>query len=71
MYYILVAVLALLIFLLFVKALGAVLKGIVTVVFLVAVILAAVVFFKSLSEPVDIFGLYKVDKFIVTKVYQK
>jgi len=71
MYYILASVLALLIFVLFMKALGAVLKGVVTITFVVAVVLTIIVFFRSLSAPVDIFGLYKVDKFVVTKVNQE
>ena len=68
MYYILASVIGLLIFILFVKALGTVVKGIVTSVFVIIVILSAIVFFKSLSKPVYVFGMYKVDNFVVTKI---
>lgn len=68
MYYILASVIGLLIFVLFVKALGAVIKGIVTSLFVIIVILGAIVFFKSLSAPVYVFGIYKVDNFVVTKI---
>ncbi len=67
MYYILASVLALLIFILFIKALGTVLKGIITSIFVIIVIASAVIMFKSLKAPVDIFGVYRVEKFEVTK----
>lgn len=71
MYYLLVAVLALLIFLLFIKALGAVLKGIITFAFVIAVLACIGIFIKSMNGPVDLFGLYRVDKFEVTKISQE
>ena len=71
MYYLLAAVLGLLIFLLFIKALGAVLKGVITFVFVIAVMGSIVIFLQSLREPVSLFGLYKVDKFVVTKISQE
>jgi hypothetical protein len=67
MYYILAATLALLIFVLFIKALGAVLKGILTTLFVLIIIGSLVIMFRSLSEPVDLFGIYKVEKFEITK----
>ena len=68
MYYILAATFVLLIFVLFIKALGAVLRGILTTFFVIIIIASVVIMFKSLSEPVDIFGLYRVENFVVTKL---
>ena len=67
MYYILAATLLLLIFVLFIKALGTVLKGIITSLFVLIIVVSLVIMFKSLSQPVDLFGLYRVEKFEVTK----
>ncbi len=67
MYYILAATVALLIFVLFIKALGIVLKGILTTIFVLIITGSVIIMVKSLSAPVDLFGLYRVDKFEVTK----
>lgn len=67
MYYILVGVLALLIFILFIKALGSVIKGVITTAFVVAVIAFIVIMGKSISEPIDIFGMYRIDNMQITK----
>jgi len=67
MYYILISVFALLIFILFIKALGSIVKGIITTAFVVAVIAFIVIMGKSMSKPMDIFGMYRVDKMQITK----
>jgi len=67
MYYILVGVLALLIFILFIKALGSIVKGVITTAFVVAVIAFIVIMGKSISEPIDIFGMYRIDNMQITK----
>ena len=67
MYYILIAIVALLVFVLFIKALGSVLKGIITTLFVVVVIAFIILMSKSMSGPVDIFGMYKIDNMHITK----
>lgn len=67
MYYILAATLAMLIFVLFIKALGAVVKGVITTLFVLIIIGSLIIMFRSLNEPVDLFGIYQVDKFEITK----
>ncbi|HOD01560.1 MAG TPA: hypothetical protein PKH50_02470 [bacterium] len=67
MYYVLVAILALLIFVLFMKALGSVLKGIITTVFVLIVIAFVVLMSKSISGPVDVLGMYRIDNMRITK----
>jgi hypothetical protein len=67
MYYVLAATLALLIFVLFIKALGAVIRGTLTTLFVLVIIGSLVIMFRSLKGPVDIFGVYRVDKFEITK----
>ncbi|NMB91377.1 hypothetical protein GYA37_00855 [candidate division WWE3 bacterium] len=68
MYYVLVTILGLLIFVLFLKALGSVLKSIFTMLFVVAGISAIVIMVKSLTNPVTVFGVYKVDNLVITKI---
>lgn len=67
MYYIIIGVIAVLIFILFMKALGSVIKGIITTTFVIAVIAFVIFMAKSLGEPVDIFGMYRIDKMEITK----
>ena len=67
MYYILIVSIALLIFVLFIKALGAVIKGILTTLFVLLVIASIFIMYKSLQGPVDIFGIYKVEQFEIAK----
>lgn len=67
MYYIIVAVISLLIFILFMKALGSVIKGIITTAFVIAVFGFIIIMAKSLGEPIEIFGMYKIDKMQITK----
>ena len=67
MYYILIAILALLVFVLFIKALGSVLKGIITTLFVVVFIAFIILMSKSMSGSVDIFGMYKIDNMHITK----
>jgi len=68
MYYIFIAIIAFVLFILFLKALGAVVKSIVTTLFVVIVIVGAIIMYKSLSAPVVLFGMYRVDKFVVTRI---
>jgi hypothetical protein len=68
MYYIFVAIIAFVLFILFLKAVGAVVKSIVTVLFVITFIIAGWLMYKSLSNPVTIFGRYKIDKFVVTRI---
>lgn len=67
MYYILAATLVLLIFVLFIKALGTVLRGILTTVFVLVMIASLYIMFRSIQEPVDLFGIYQVDRFEVKR----
>ena len=67
MYYILMAIVALMIFVLFIKALGSVLKGIITTLFVVVFIAFIILMSKPVSGPVDIFGMYKIDNMHITK----
>ena len=68
MYYVIASTLALLVFILFIKALGSVIKGILTTTFVIAVIAFIYVMFSSISKPVELFGLYRVDNFEITKL---
>ncbi len=68
MYYILVGILGLLIFVLFLKALGAVVKGLLTTLFAFAGIWSIIIMIKSLSKPVYVLGRYKVDNSVITKI---
>ena len=68
MYYIFVAIIAFVLFILFLKALGAVLKSIITIIFVIVVLIAGYLMFKSLKSPVTVFGRYKIDKFVVTRI---
>ncbi|HQG58254.1 MAG TPA: hypothetical protein PLM44_00240 [bacterium] len=61
------AIVALMVFVLFIKALGSVLKGIITTLFVVVVIAFIILMSKSMSGPVDIFGMYKIDNMHITK----
>ena len=68
MYYILVAILGLLIFVLFLKALGAVIKSILTTVFVFAGIAVIITMVRSLNGPVTFLGRYSVDNLVITKI---
>jgi hypothetical protein len=68
MYYVLAATVALLVFVLFIKALGSVIKGILTTTFVIVVVVFIYVMLKSISSPVNLFGIYQVDNFEITKL---
>lgn len=68
MYYILVAIIAFVLFILFLKAVGAVVKSIVTVLFVITFIVAGWLMYKSLQSPVTVFGRYKIDKLVITRI---
>jgi len=68
MYYILVFILAVVLFLLFLKALGAVIKSLVTTLFVIVVIAGVIIMYKSIKAPVILLGRYKVEKFVVTRI---
>ena len=68
MYYILVAVLSFVLFILFLKALGAVIKSLITTLFVIFVLSTAWMMYKSIKAPVYILGRYKIDKFVVTRI---
>ena len=68
MYYILVLVLAIVLFVLFLKALGAVIKGLVTTLFVMVVVVGAIIMYRSIKAPVILLGRYKVEKFVVTRI---
>ena len=68
MYYILVFILAVVLFLLFLKALGAVIKSLVTTLFVIVVIAGAIIMYRSIKGPVILLGRYKVEKFVVTRI---
>lgn len=68
MYYIFVAIIAFVLFILFLKALGAVVKSIVTTLFVLIILVAGWLMYKSLKSPVTLFGKYKIDRFVVTRV---
>lgn len=57
----------LLTFVLFMKALGSVLKSVITTTFFLVVSTFIILMLKSLGQPVDIFGMYKIDRFVITK----
>ena len=68
MYYILVGIIAFVLFILFLKALGAVVKSLVTTLFVIVVIAGAIIMYRSIKGPVTILGRYKVEKFVVTRI---
>ncbi|MFH1899053.1 MAG: hypothetical protein ABIJ82_01090 [Patescibacteria group bacterium] len=68
MYYIFVAIIAFVLFVLFLKALGTVVKSIVTTLFVIVVLIAGWLMYKSLESSVTVFGRYKIDRFVVTRV---
>jgi len=49
------------------KALGSVIKGIITTAFVVAVFGFIIIMAKSLGGPIEIFGMYKIDNMQITK----
>ncbi len=67
MYYIMVGVIVLLVFVLFMKALGSIIKGIITTAFVAVVLGFIIIMAKSLGGPIDVFGMYKIDKMQITK----
>lgn len=68
MYYIFVAIIAFVLFILFLKALGAVIKSIVTTLFVLIVLIVGWLMYKSLKSPVTVFGKYKIDRFVITRI---
>lgn len=68
MYYIFVAIIGIVLFILFLKALGAVVKSILSTIFVLIVVVGGYLMYKSLKTPVTIFGRYRIDKFVVSKV---
>jgi hypothetical protein len=68
MYYIFVAIIAFVLFILFLKALGAVIKSIITTLFVLIVLIAGWLMYKSLKSPVTVFGKYKIDRFVITRI---
>lgn len=53
---------------LFLKALGAVIKSLVTTLFVIVVIAGAIIMYRSIKGPVILLGRYKVEKFVVTRI---
>lgn len=68
MYYILVGIIAFVLFVLFLKALGAVVKSLVTTLFVIIVVVSAIIMYKSTKGPVTMLGRYQVEKFVITRI---
>lgn len=68
MYYIFIAIIAFVLFILFLKALGAVVKSIITTLFVLIVLIAGWLMYKSLKSPVILFSRYKIDSFVVSRI---
>jgi hypothetical protein len=68
MYYIFVAIIAFVLFILFLKALGAVVKSIITVLFVIIFLICGYLAIKSLNSPVVLFGRYRIDRLVVTRI---
>jgi len=68
MYYLLLILFFIILYFVFVKLLSSILKGCLVAVLVIVLFIGIDVLVKSSKEPVNIFGLFKVDNFEVIKL---
>ncbi|MBN1162216.1 hypothetical protein JXA34_00555 [Patescibacteria group bacterium] len=69
MYYVLLLLLFGLLYYVFAKILSSMIKGCLVSAFILIVVLAGIILYKSTKEPVNILGLYVVDNFEITRKF--
>jgi len=68
MYYLLSLLLFVILYYVFMKVLGSLVKGCFTALLFVFIAYAVVIMVKSTKQPVDVFGIYQVDNFNIKKL---
>jgi len=67
MYYLLYLLLLVLLYYFIFKVLGSIVKGCFTFVIILAIALIGFNMIKSTKEPIDVFGIYKIENFVITR----
>ena len=68
MYYIFTILLFIVFYYVFVKLLSSVIKGCFTAVLVVFIIMALVIMIRSAEKPLELFGIYKIENFVITRI---
>lgn len=68
MYYLLILLFLIVLYWVFVKILGSLLKGCFTLLGIVILVVIVLIFLKSIKKPVTIFDRYVINNFKITKV---
>ena len=68
MYYIFTILLFIVFYHVFVKLLSSVIKGCLTAVLVVFIIMALVIMIRSTEKPLELFGIYKINNFVITRI---
>jgi hypothetical protein len=68
MYYIIFGAISLLVFYTLVKILSSVIKGCLTTVAIIVLVIALYLMYKSTVEPISVFNLYRIQNFKVTRI---
>jgi hypothetical protein len=69
MYYLLLLLLFIVLYTVFVKILGSLIKGCLMAFGIVLIVYTIYIMVNSIKQPMNIFGLYEVDNFNVRKLY--
>jgi hypothetical protein len=68
MYYIFTILLFIIFYYVFVKLLSSVIKGCLTAVLVVFIIMALVIMIRSAESPIDLFGIFRIHNFKVIRI---
>ena len=68
MFYILSLILFVVLYYVFAKLMSSIIKGILGACFLIIVVLAGFILYKSSKEPIDFFGIYRIYNFEVIRI---
>ena len=68
MYYIIFGALSLLVFYVLVKILSSVIKGCLSTLAIIVLVITLYLMYKSTIEPVSVFNLYRIQNFKVTRI---
>ncbi|KKS30898.1 MAG: hypothetical protein UV03_C0018G0003 [candidate division WWE3 bacterium GW2011_GWE1_42_16] len=68
MYYVLMTLLILVVFIVATRILSSMLKGCFVAVGLLLIVITIFLLYKSTVEPIELFGIYRIDNFQITKL---
>ncbi|HBY09815.1 hypothetical protein A2473_02815 [candidate division WWE3 bacterium RIFOXYC2_FULL_42_13] len=68
MYYVILALLILVVFIVATRILSSLIKGCFVAVSLFLIVITIFLLYKSTVEPIEVFGIYRIDSFRITKL---